>query len=525
MTFGLLVVRNTLSNWIANSIFVKPNVRFTFDGRAWMPALFDTPARTRVWKMSRQVGKSTGGAAESTARQCLIDNFFILYVAPEQDQSRKYSHDKLKPIIEESPIVKAQKGAPQNVYERGFRRTNGTKGKIYLKYAKHNPDSCRGITADMVHYDEIQDQDLEETEPVIREVMFTSEHKLSLYTGTPKSLVNPVEKKWQASDQREWLVRCHRHKPVRYIRLGIRNIGKRGPICHHCGNLLDVNDGLWVIHNPGAKIVGFHVNQLHCKISHRTQADWDEILHKLETTERSIFLNEVMGESADTAEVPLTEKIMRRACDPDYAMTMDPPPKVMRYYNFAGIDWGHGQFTTTIAIGQMDQKVGKFRYIYMKKYEGQQCSPKFCIPDMVKIIKKFQVVRAHGDHGGGFGLNERLDEELTKIGKSGIVTSNYWSNSAIAKDATWHTKNQEIARLTLNKTKALSSFIRKVQSGKAIFPRWKDIAPFIEHFTNVRKEVNEKDGTFRYDRAGVDDMFHACSYAEIIARAYFANGM
>jgi len=518
------MIRNTLSNWIANSVYVKKGKRFSFKGRAWVPALFDTPARKRVWKMSRQVGKSTGGAAEACARQCLIDNFYILYVAPEQDQTRKYSHDKLKPIIEESPIINLHKGWPENVFERGFVRPSGGMGKIYLKYAKHNPDSCRGITADMVHYDEIQDQDLAVTEPVIREVMFTSEHGISLYTGTPKSLVNPVEKKWRMSDQREWLVRCHHHSPVKYIRLGIKSIGKLGPICHHCGNLLDVDDGLWVKHNPGAKIAGFHVNQLHCKISHSLPHKWEEILDKFEDTDRSLFLNEVLGESADTAEVPINEAVLKKICDPDFVMSDDPRPKTMNYYNFAGIDWGHGQFSTTLAIGQMDQSVGKFRYVYLKKYEGKQCSPKFCIPDMVRIINRFQCARVHGDHGGGFGLNDRLEEELAKTGRDGLVTSNYWSNSATSKDASWVTAGQLIPRLTLNKTNALATFIRKMHQRKLLFPQWKDLAPFSEHFTNVRKEINERDGTFRYDRAGMDDMFHACAYAEVIAKAYFASG-
>src|SRR5690625_7445546 len=81
-------MKTTMSNWIANAVMVNSQNRFSFNGRMWMPALFDTKATRRVWKMSRQVGKSTGGAAEGTARSCMIDNFNILYVAPEQEIGR-----------------------------------------------------------------------------------------------------------------------------------------------------------------------------------------------------------------------------------------------------------------------------------------------------------------------------------------------------------------------------------------------------------------------------------------------------
>ncbi len=515
------MITHTISNWVANGVYVRRGLRFNYDGRAWMPALFDTPARQRLWKMSRQVGKTTGGVAECSCRLCTTEDFKILYVAPEQDQCKKYSHDKLTPILEESPVIAKQKTKPDNVFEKGF----GKRGnKIYLKYAKHNPDSCRGLTVDMVHYDEVQDQDLDENEPVIRETMFTSPHKISLYTGTPKSMVNPIEKKWRLSDQREWIVRCKHHTPAKWLRLGIRNIGAHGPICHHCGNLLDVDDGVWVAHNPGAKLAGFHVGQLHCKVSHRTPADWDELLDKFENTERPLFLNEVLGESADTAETPITEDMLRRICDEQLKISEDPSPSMMQNYNFAGIDWAQEKATTCIAIGQMDQSRGAFRYVYMRKFSGPECNPLFCIPEMLKAIKRYHCVKVHCDYGSGYSNNINLEDALDKMGKEGLVTANYWSNSAVAADATWNTKHK-IPRLTLNKTQALASFINKMRRRKISFPRWSDFAPFAEDFTNVRREYNEKKDIYRYDKAGIDDMFHAAAYAEIIARVYFSSGI
>lgn len=525
------MIQKTLSNWITNAVKVNRAQTFTYSGRRWMPALFDTRSRRRLWKMSRQVGKSTGGAAESVARLSLHDAFNILYVAPEQDQARKYSQDKVKPIIESSSVIKAQIDSKiNNVHEKGFKRG----GKLYLKYAKHNPDSCRGITADMIHYDEVQDQELEETEPVIDESLFTSNHKLRLYTGTPKSFANPIELKWKDSDQREWVVRCKHHTPAKWINLRLRNIGKHGPTCHHCGNLLDVDDGVWVAHNPGAPIAGFHVNQLHCKISHMEFKDgrwqdspeeWQEILDKLDNYPEDKFLNEVLGESADSAEQPITEEMLYRCCDPEMPNVeydkLD--PKYMSRNNFAGIDWGHGKYATALVIGQFDQAKNSFRYIYMKTYEGAETDQKRCIPDIVEKLVKFRVENVHCDYGGGFAMNSILEEKLIQKGLGKIVTTNYWSSSAKARDAKWDLSH-EIPMLTLNKAKHISDYITRLARKKVVFPRWTDFHPhFSQHFLNVRKELDEKRDTFSYVRVGMDDVFQAAVYCHIIAKAKFSD--
>ena len=507
----------TLSNWIANSINVESNTPFTYKGRQWMPALFDTPKRKRLWKMSRQVGKSTGGAGEGMGRGAKIENFKILYVAPVKDQAEKFSKNRLDPIIENSPVIKSQIGTPNNVYEKKFKKG----GKYYLNWAKHRPDNIRGVTADMVHYDEIQDQDLQEIEPVINEVCFTSqEYNLRLYTGTPKSFVNDIELKWRKSDQREWVVRCGHHEPAKWMQVGIRNIGKKGPICHHCGNLLDVSDGVWVKHGKG-DIAGFHVHQLNLKISHMIQRDgsweihppsWNEILDKLENYPRWRFKNEVLGLSADTAETPLTIAHLRAISREDVEVERNPKAKYMGHEMYAGIDWGHGDAATVLVIGQMIE--GTFRILFLKKYTGQQCEKSYCIPDMADIIRNYRVSRIHCDHGGGFGLNSDMAEIFDDK-----VTTNVWSASAKAADKTWKTKKVSIPRLTLNRPNAISEFIGEIRKQRVEVPRWSEFHErFSSDFLNIRKEIDVEKDKIRYLKADHDDAFQAAIYAWIIAR-------
>lgn len=507
----------TWSNWIANSVNVQKNVPFTYRGRRWMPALFDTPKKKRLWKMSRQVGKSTGGGAEGLGRCSKLENFQILYVAPVKDQAMTFSKDRLDPIIENSPIIRSQIGTPNNVQEKKFKKG----GKYYLNWAKHRPENIRGVTADMVHYDEIQDQDLEKIEPVINEVCFTSqEYNLRLYSGTPKSLVNDVEKKWKQSDKREWVVRCDRHTPAKWMRVGIRNIGKQGPICHHCGELLDVNDGVWVKHGEG-DIAGFHVHQLNLKISHMIdredgwelhQPSWNEILDKYENYPLWAFKNEVLGVSADTAETPITVGHLKRVAQDDVEMLPELKAKYAGHTTYAGIDWGHGEAATALVIGQMVE--GTFRVLFMKKYTGRQCQKSYCIPDMAEIIRQYRVDRIHCDHGGGFGMNTDMYEIF---GDS--VTTNVWSASAKAADRTWKTKNVEIPRLTLNRPNALSEFIGDLRKRRIELPKWSEIHDtFTKDFLNVRKEIDPEKDRIQYVKADHDDVFQATVYAWVISR-------
>ncbi len=533
-------MKNTLSNWIVNAVYVGRGKKFTFKGRRWNAAMLDTQSPGgRLFKMSRQVGKSTIGSAESIARCCKFDNHNILYVAPTQDQARKYSQDKVKPMIEESPIIKPEIGRYNNVEEKEFVRG----GKFYMKYARDNADRCRGITADMVHYDEVQDQSLELIEPVINEVLFTSDYKIKLYTGTPKSFSNPIEQKWQQSDQREWLVRCEHHSPAKWIKIGLRNIGKHGPICHHCGKLLDVDNGAWVRTNKAGKFAGFHVHQLHAKISHKTQAHWDEILDKVENYDEGLLLNEVFGESSDSASTPITEKMLREACIDGVVNSENPSTKFFNSKRYAGIDWGHGVFTTALTIGQWDGD--KFRVIFMKAYEGEECKPEICIPDMAKIINRYRCERTHVDYGGGFGMWDDLDEQVRCP-----VTGMMWTSIKSAS-GNWKTEYENgngdmvsysIPMWSMNKTLTTSRFIKNLAKGNIRLLRAEDFfAPkfgrhelksnnndktrsFSSHFLATRRE-EERDPKTRevkktnFNRVGPDDSLQATIYAWAIAVA------
>jgi len=492
---------------MANAIWIDENTRFNYEGRGFAPGMHDDSATRRVWLCSRQVGKSQGGAGEAVTIPVIHPGHRVLYVAPYEDQVRKYSYDKIGPTIKSSAIIMSQIEGADNVYEKEFRGG----GRLYMKWARNSADGIRGISSiNFIHYDEIQDLNLDLIEPVIDNVCFAVEQSRKLLSGTPKSFANDAHRAWIKSDQREFLVACRHHSPVKWINLGIRNIGKHGPVCHHCGSPLDVLDGRWVAMNPKSKVAGFHVSQLHAKISHINQNKWDELLYKFENYPEDKLLNEVFGLSADSAEQPITQAMIAQACDSSRPMSHEYLAQHRTAPCYAGIDWGHGEAATAIAICQLYK--GKTRYLYFQKWEGAQCNPSVCIPEILDVLRRFEVVKAHCDFGGGFGLNE----DISLAFGADRVTTNMWA-SPKSKEVSWSQKHGQAPRLTANKSVAFSSWIRDLRRGRIDLPAYGSIHPtFTQDIENVRTELRV-DGTLVYVKAGNEDALEAAIYARIIA--------
>jgi phage terminase large subunit GpA-like protein len=164
-------------------------------------------------------------------------NYTSLFVSPSAMQTKVFSVTRIDDIIDVSPALRALKDTrlTYNLLEKSF--INGS--KIYLRYAFLSADRIRGLSVNSLFLDEIQDL-LTELLPVIEET--TSHHKspFFLYSGTPKTFDNTIEKLWsKSSTQNEWAIPCDAHTPTYWNILGIKNIGKNGPICSKCGKLLN----------------------------------------------------------------------------------------------------------------------------------------------------------------------------------------------------------------------------------------------------------------------------------------------
>ncbi len=343
-----------------------------------------------IYKTGRQVSKSTSLAAHGIVTSVSIANMTTLYVMPLFEQVRRFSTMFMQPFIDQSPVKRLWSGTDtvNSVLHRSFRNHS----KMLFSFAFLNADRIRGISADKMAVDEVQDMNHEHL-PIIRETMSASNWALRQFTGTPKTLDNTLEALWQESSQGEWFVPClhcttngaptwsipaMEHHLEQMIGPYHSDISEKHPatVCHKCGKPISPRLGRWVHRYPDRFWLqaGYHVPQIVMPLHYAKPDKWAELLAKMAgkgNTPLNVFYNEVLGESYDTAAklVSLTEldavsnlgenTIQRaRARRGIYSTTV------------LAVDWGGGgekklSFTTVALLGY--RRNGVIECIYGKR--------------------------------------------------------------------------------------------------------------------------------------------------------------
>ena len=161
----------------------------------YIKALYECRAPNMLLKTGRQVTKSTT-LANLLLVDCAVQDYFnVLFATPLQEQVSRFSRGYLDQGIKGSPQFKSafyHKDCTWNVKEKSL-RNNST---IYLGYVHNGPDRLRGISADMICYDEAQDIPWEVI-PVLNETMSASPYRWSIYAGTPKTMDGTLEFLWE----------------------------------------------------------------------------------------------------------------------------------------------------------------------------------------------------------------------------------------------------------------------------------------------------------------------------------------
>lgn len=503
-----------ISEWARQVAFLSEDRPISYEGRQWAPGLLDTISGESVWQTSRQVGKSVQALLIHLFYMCNYKDYGVLYVVPEYRQAKEFSIDRVAKMFRHSPLFAHMHSGVDNESFKGF----GNGSRLQMRWVGHNIEGIRGLSEySMLHIDEAQSLDLEDIIPILMQIMFAAKsNRRRIISGTPLSNENALTRHyWEKSDQREWVVRCRHHTPTLYLELERRNIGKEGPACHICGNHLNVDDGLWVAMRPDPKgtppeerkTPGFHVHQMHCRLeSHPNPERWRAWVRELEDYSDEKADNEVFGWATDTAEIPITEEILKRACVLP-PMRTEPEGEQLRSNRYAGIDWGQGEASTCNAIVQ--KRGDRYHVLFMHDWKGQDTHDTVCVPEIEQQVTTWSCARVHADFGAGYDNNDKLYRHL-KCG----VTQNMWSANAIDADGRWHTEAPPFT-VVLNKSRVMTKVLRMLQQGKILFPSWESIRKFAWYFLNVRKEMDNK-GYIKFIKAGPEDMWQAVVYAILI---------
>lgn len=498
---------------------------FSFKGRRHMLRVYDTPARRILLVAARQVEKSTMLGNRTLCYSCLIPGFRTLYVSPTSTQTKTFSNDRIREPIETSPVLKTFTTTmlSQNVFEKQFLNFS----KIVLRNAFLNADRCRGIPAHTLMLDEFQDI-LSDNVPVIEQCTAHSPEELKhfIYSGTPKSLDNNIEKyRSDLSTQGEWVVPCDACGSAagagRYWNvLGEKNIGKKGLICEKCGELIDAQhqDAQWaqmVAWDPlRAPFESYRVSQLMVPWK-----KWDEVLLQYRHYARDKFFNEVLGLSYDSGMRPLTTAQVRACSNPIISMH----PVVLRRLKkllrdtpiFAGLDHGTGEHSyTVVCLGAYIKNIFTIFYVHRCEQELLEipAQEKF----IVDLLTEWNVLVTGSDYGGGFHMNDHLTRAF---GPARIAKFQYLAR--VKKKVEY---DQNLRRFKVHRTEVMSDIFNAIKRCQIGLPRWAEFrVPYAQDMTNIIAEYNEQLRMIQYghriDRP--DDTFHAILYCFLASMMKF----
>jgi hypothetical protein len=502
----------------------QQRIPFSFSGRRYLRQPYNTPAKRTLFKCGRQVEKSTLLGNKSLAYCAIINSFNVLYVSPTNQQTKTFSQDRLKEPIETSDVMKTWTTSKlsDNVFQKKFIN----RSQITLRYAYHNADRTRGIPADMIQIDELQDI-ITDNIAVIEECASHSPYKLFSYSGTPKSLDNAIEYHWvNLSTQNEWVVPCEHHgvpndPSTWYWNVLLEdNIGPEGLVCSKCRRPIDAmhERATWAAMAPGIRekleepFEGFRIPQIMVP-----WIEWGDILDKQKKS-RPYFYNEVLGLSYDSGLRPLTRQDIIDNCWSGLLMTAEALQRIKEQLGqntpvFAGVDWGTGEQTySVIALGAYIKEY--FTIFYIHRFEGPEEEPDPQLELIENILRAWKVVIAGTDYGGGFDRNDRLQR---KFGTQKIMKYQY---STPGQKVKWEEK---FRRFLVHRTEVMTDIFNAIKR-RNVF-RFPDFAqfedPFSKDFLNIFSEYNEQIRQIQYKKSPdcTDDSFHAvllCFLASMI---------
>lgn len=493
----------------------KQLLPFNFDQRPYLKPVYNTTSPRVLLKCGRQVEKSTYLGNRLLSMTCIQPNFTSLYVSPTNQQTKTFSNDRIREPLEISPYLKVwtDPHLDQSVFQKKF----VNRSQIVMRYAYLNADRVRGIPADLVCIDEIQDIHTDNI-PVIEECIAHSSFKMKLYSGTPKSLDNTIEGLWvEDSTQNEWVVPCdhcgggdYRHWNV----LDEANIGPKFLICDKCGKQIYPMhpDAQWASLNPNPRVPnpmdGYRIPQIMVP-----WISWPDILNKQISYSRAKFNNEVLGLSYDSGTRPLTRQDVMDNCTSVYGLSsvdIAQASSMARSLGgrvFMGVDWGTGEqsYTVISICAYLNQK---FTVLYIRRLEGAESEPGRQIDIIKELVKQWRVSLIGADYGGGFDRNDIL---LRTFGPRMVFKYQY---STVSSKIKW---DSGLARFMLNRTEVMSDIFNAIKRKNVFsFPKWESFnQPFGQDMLNIFSEFSEtrRVNEYRKSRGVTDDAFHCILYA------------
>ena len=473
-----------------------------------------------IWMCGRQIGKSLNLSRSEVLDAIQIPHLQLLYVAPLQAQTQRYSTLYLKESINscfqasdlqidgtgasDSPIVKS-------VMHQSF----GNGSSIQLTYAKTSSDRARGITADRIDFDEIQDQ-LVDNIPIISESLTSSHWGLRRFTGTAKTTDNTIESLWQQSSMCEWVMKCSHCNYWNIPNLDgkvLDLVQADGIRCVKCGGRLNVREGEFVPTYPDRMFSfrGYHIPQIVIPAIVENPTKWSGILRKISRLPIATVLQEVMGISCSLGSRLITQADIDRQCVLPSMLELQ--GRINNYvWTVGGIDWGIGEtqsFTVHTIIGIRPD--GGLDVLWARRFAG--FDPDETLRQIAQAHNYYGCRMLAADFGMGFDKNIMLENRfgLSVVQMQYVAQNKLLGYNPLLGQHRW----------TVDRTTAMELVFLAIKYGKIQFPRKDDMLTFAPDLLSPYEEVVEVGGIghrrFARNPSVPDDFFHALTFGSMLA--------
>lgn len=523
-----------INRWdLLPALFRVKGKPFSLAGRDQFSVLFSPEiVRETIVMSGRQLGKSMSLSRSEGYDLASVDNLQILYVAPLQEQTRRYSDLYFSEAIRSCPLLQTlQKPAMLNILDSDSKIIKATGHQsfangagIQFTYAKDSGDRIRGVMADRIDFDEVQDQSADVI-PIVQESLTSSEWGCSRYTGTAKVEENLIEAKWRQSSMCEWLMKCEHCGTWAIPNLDgdvLKMIQADGIHCLHCGSRLNVLNGQWIAAFPDRmnSFRGYHIPQVICPFIVNNKNNWDKLLHKLLNGVLSTFIQENLGISYSVGQRLITMKHLQRQCLLPSARTLQEEIRrnPARYtYIVAGVDWGGAElssFTVLTIIGIRPN--GRIDVLWAERYRG--FDPDEQMLYIAKACKFYGVTAIGADVGMG------LDKNILLAKRFGlpIVQIQYTRQLKLFGKNQSKGRTNTVQCWTIDKVMALDVLFLAIRNRRIFFPKDEAFkSKFLPDILSPYETTTESGGIthrlYLRSESQPDDFCHALCFASMVA--------
>lgn len=485
--------------WAYFSRIMLQSGQFLLKGHEYLIDPLRNMARRTVLKKGAQMGFTEIAVLKTL--HGMIYGYYpkgVLYLFPTIQDITDFSKARFNPLIisnqeigrfvKDTDSVQIKKVRSSILYLRSARPTQKIEG---IKKTSHH---LKTIPVDRIVFDERDEMDDEMIDLALERIS-KSDIKEEVYLSTPSIPDFGIDREYQDSDQRIWMIRCQKCGGETCLEmefpecLGTRNDGSAFRKCSKCGAEIYPKDGRWDARYPQNDTAGFWISQLNSLTVDPTKI-LEMFLNPPHGNLAEVY-NSKLGMAYIAAENRLTRQDVYACCGHDAMVLRDRGPCAM------GVDVGR---VLHVVIGKkLGDKIHKIIYV------GQV--PEF--EDLHDMAQRFNVRSAVID----YPYDKRKVREFIAAEPYKVFGSQY--QDQMKNDV--ERRDEEAHVITIDRTYICDVTHDLVWKGMIELPRrCPEIEEYAKEMANIAKILEENKDTgakvYRYRKLDADHYRHATNY-------------